>query len=105
MDLSDIAHEFIRLMGELRHIVLDRLLTTALEVLQRNEFLEDVQTNTDKVDAAMEVMRNDLAEIAADAELKVPYSCCLLFLGGLVKYMVQLGAQPRFQSWRSNSLV
>jgi len=65
------AQEFISQLNELRAVVLERLLTTPLEVLQRKEYLEDVQSNTAAIDTASDNMRSDLAELAADTEQKV----------------------------------
>jgi len=65
------AQEFISQLNELRAVVLERLLTTPLEVLQRKEYVEDVQSNTAAIDTASDNMRSDLAELAADTEQKV----------------------------------
>ena len=65
------AQEFVSQLSELRSIALERLLTTPLEVLQRKEFLEDVESNTDKINVAMANMRDHLAELAEEAENQV----------------------------------
>jgi len=71
VDFSAMAQEFIAQLTELRNITLERLLTTPLEVLQRKEFLEDVDSNTEKVNLAMANMNAYLIELAEDAEDKV----------------------------------
>jgi len=71
VDFSAMAQEFIAQLTELRNITLERLLTTPLEVLQRKEFLEDVDSNTEKVNLAMANMNAYLTELAEDAEDKV----------------------------------
>jgi len=58
---------------------MERLLTTPLEVLQRKEFLDDVNTNTDKVMLVIDSMHKDLEEVAADAEQKVCIILAFLF--------------------------
>ena len=65
------AGEFISQLAELRNVVMERLLTTPLEVLRRKELIEDVQTNTENINAAYEKSCKELAELAASAEQKV----------------------------------
>jgi len=67
------AAQLIDQLNELRSVTLERLLTTPLEVLQRNEYLEDVQNNTAEVDTAIDIMHQDLEELAADTEQKVKF--------------------------------
>ena len=55
----------------MKNVILERLLTTPLEVLQRKEFIDDIKTNTTKMNIAIENMNDDLSEVAADAEQKV----------------------------------
>ena len=63
--------EFIAQLNELRSVVFERLLTTPLEVLQRKEFLEDMQSNKAKCDAAIAKLHHERSEITAVAEQKV----------------------------------
>jgi len=71
IEFSSKAQEFLAQLNELKNVVLQRLLTTPLEVLQRKEFLEDVQTNTDKISVAIENMHDDLEDATLDAGQKV----------------------------------
>jgi len=71
IEFSAVAQELMAQLNELRNVVFERLLTTPLEVLQRKEFIEDVENNVDKIRTATENMNADLAEAAADAEQKV----------------------------------
>jgi len=71
LDFSKIAEEFITQLNELQKVLLVRLLTTPLEVLQRKEYIEDVQNNTAKVEALTEIMQQDLAELTAEKEQQV----------------------------------
>ena len=71
LGFTSMAEEFIEQLSELRNMVNERLLTTPLEVLQRKEFIDDVNSNTAKINNAIENMQNDLADLAEDSELKV----------------------------------
>jgi len=90
--MSLASEEFLTALSELRNVILQRLLTTPLEVLQRKEFLADVETNTDKISVVIENMHSDLHDCAEEAEQQVhsinstpfwffvPFpSCCFCF--------------------------
>ena len=74
------AQAFIDELSELRNIVFERLLTTPLEVLQRKEFVDDVNSNTAKINTAIENMINEMNDAVADAEQKVFIMTFLLSL-------------------------
>jgi len=81
------AQEFIRQLTELKSVVLQRLLTTPLEVLQRKEFLEDIHTNTVKINTAIDNMQNDLSELTLDAEHKVSHNLTSSLLGSRSQFL------------------
>ena len=68
------AQALIAQLGELRLVVLERLLTTPLEVLQRREYLEDVQDNTAYIDTTFDNVQQNFTELAAEAEQQVSSS-------------------------------
>jgi len=78
IEFSSAVYQFNSALSELRNVLMERLLTTPLEVLQQNEFIEDVEANTSRINDAAENLRNDLADSAEEAERKVKSRISLL---------------------------
>jgi len=72
--LSKMAHALSQHLSDLRGVIMERLLTTPLEVLQRKEFLQDVEANTGNIDEAFAKMQQELTELAMEAEQQVRFT-------------------------------
>ena len=65
------VRKFLVELEKMRVVILERLLTTPLEILQRREYIEDVQNNTDKAAKATDQLTIEMTELALEAEQQV----------------------------------
>ena len=68
---SSMVRKFLVELEKMRAVILERLLTTPLEILQRREYIEDVQNNTDRVAKATDQLTIEMTELALEAEQQV----------------------------------
>jgi len=65
------VRKFLVELEKMRAVILERLLTTPLEILLRREYIEDVQNNTDRVAKATDQLTIEMTELALEAEQQV----------------------------------
>ena len=68
---TPIGDYFLSLLAELRSRVLERLLTTPLEILERKEYLNDVESHNDELQSHETRLEAELTQTARDAEREV----------------------------------